>query len=206
MRRALRLLPALVLFLGVTTVVVVLSLSADSLDRRTNSGGVSSTLFYFFNSAYIYNWMEQVTVLGHAWSLSVEERLYLVWPILLILLLRLRVGRATKIALVAAAVVAFARRARHPAEDPAGPRPFRVLIATDMHADSLLVGCALGLAACWGLLPERRLLLRVTKVLAFTSVVFLTWHSVPPASLGQGLARCIRTRRRAGRPGCWRSD
>ena len=175
-RRALRLLPALVLFLGVTTVVIALTL--PEILRTAHTRGAFATLFYFFNWAYIYNWMEQVTVLGHTWSLSVEEQFYMVWPILLILLLRLRVSRAAKIGLVAAAVVAFvAERALLLRT----PQPtFRSLIGTDMHADSLLVGCALGLAACWGLLPERRLLLRVTKVLAFASIVFLVWHSVPP--------------------------
>ena len=59
------------------------------------------------------------------------------------------------------------------------PRPlWRVALGSDMHADALLLGCALGLAACWGFLPQRRGLLRLIKSGAFVSLILLAWHSV----------------------------
>ena len=176
-RRALRLLPALILFLGVSTVIIAFTF--PEFLRTQHHRAASSTLFYFFNWALIYGWVNHVSVVHHCWSLSVEEQFYLVWPILLMLLLRLRVSRGTKIALVAAgmgaSIVERAILLRVPQ-----PSPYRVLIGTDMHADSLLIGCAIGLAACWGFLPECRVLIRATKVLALVSLVFLTCHSVPP--------------------------
>ncbi len=175
-RRALRLLPALVVFLGVSTVIVAVTL--PEVLRTAHNRAAFSTLFYFFNWAFIYQWVNQVTVLAHCWSLSVEEQFYAVWPILLILLLRLRVSHVTKVGLVAFGSVAFMAERAILLRIPQ-PSPYRVLIGSDMHADSVLLGCALGLAACWGFLPERRLMIRATKVLAFASLVFLICHSVP---------------------------
>ena len=64
-------------------------------------------------------------------------------------------SRVTKIGLVAAGMRAFIAERAILLRTPQ-PSPYRVLIGSDMHADSVLLGCALGLAACWGFLPERR--------------------------------------------------
>ncbi len=173
MRRALRLLPALLLFLGISTVIVTLTF--PEILRAQHNRAALAALFYFHNWAFIYGWINQATVIGHCWSLSVEEQFYLIWPVALILLLRLPVSRVTMIGIVglgsAASMVERMVLLRL-------PRPlWRVALGSDMHADALLLGCALGLAACWGLLPQRRGSLRLIKSCAFVSLVFLTWQS-----------------------------
>ena len=173
-RRALRLLPAFLLFLGVFTVLVAFTFP-DFLRMQHNRAALAA-LFYFHNWAFIYGWVNQATVIGHCWSLSVEEQFYLIWPVALILLLRLPVSRATMIGIVAMGSVASMVE-RVVLLRLAGPS-WRVTLGSDMHADALLLGCALGLAACWGFLPQRRGLLRVIKSCAFVSLVFLAWHSV----------------------------
>ncbi len=53
---------------------------------------------------------------------------------------------------------------------------WRVFIGTDVHADVLLLGCLLGLAACWGMLPRRHTAIRVAKGVGFGALVLLLWH------------------------------
>ncbi|GAB6903952.1 acyltransferase family protein [Kineosporia succinea] len=83
-RRALRLFPALLLLVVLTPLVLWVA-----KDPRLHSilPGLLSTVFYVqdFESA-----TGHVSVLAHAWSLSVEEQFYFVWPLLLSLI----IGRA----------------------------------------------------------------------------------------------------------------
>ena len=192
LRRALRLLPALVVFLAVTTLFVALTFP-EAL-RTQHYRAAFASLFYFFNWAFIYGWVQGATVVGQCWSLSVEEQFYLLWPVALIALLRLPVGRLWKMGLVAVGVIASltARtilESRH-------PDSYRVFIGSDMHADAVLIGCLLAMAACWGMLPSRPSTLRALNVIGFLSLAFLIWHAIYPEPLGQsfdsGLMRFLR--------------
>ena len=171
-RRALRLLPALVLFIGVSCVLVAWTLPEYA--KQEHYKAAIAALFYFYNWGFIYNWF-YAGFLSHCWSLAVEEQFYLFWPALLIVLLRLPLSRLWKLAIVASGVTASAILRAILLATP-NPVPWRVLLGTDMHADSLLLGCLIGLVACWGLLPQRPHTIRIIRVLAFGSVLFLTWH------------------------------
>jgi peptidoglycan/LPS O-acetylase OafA/YrhL len=180
LRRALRLLPALLAFLAVISVAVMLTFPGDL--RRQHVRASVATIFYFYNWALIYDWFSPSNVLGQCWSLSVEEQFYMLWPLALIALLRLPISRVWKLRLVGigivASVIARAVMLWHPQSSP-----YRVLMGSDMHADSLLLGCLIGMRACWGLLPARPRALRTLNVFAAVSFVFLTVYSLAITNL-----------------------
>lgn len=88
-RRAIRIFPALFAMLAVTTVLAVLTMLPQELQRYGNSllstaTFVSNILFYSESGYFAPD--AHSKVLLHTWSLSVEEQFYLVWPVLLAVL------------------------------------------------------------------------------------------------------------------------
>ena len=144
-RRAGRLLPALaVMILAVTAAVAVIAPGQASALRPALLGAVT----------YTSNWSQAAghqsyfatfgpsAPLQHLWSLAVEEQFYLLWPLVLVVVVRLR-NRTLRAALawLGAAASAVAMAAMYvPGSDPS-----RVYYGTDTHASALLVGAALAL-------------------------------------------------------------
>ena len=167
-RRALRLLPALL------TLVIVMALVLLATTSREHRGYlvlyVAAVLFYFAN------WVEPFGIplawgFGHTWSLAIEEQFYLIWPLALAGLLRF-VRRRAAVALVVTcgAVLAFAYRmtlAR------AGVGHIRLFEGSDTHADPLLIGCSLAFFISWNLLWDGRISRLVIKWLAGLSLLTL---------------------------------
>jgi peptidoglycan/LPS O-acetylase OafA/YrhL len=124
LRRALRLLPALI-------VVCLVLLAAG-----TEWSKVAPTLGYYANYARVGG--ADVGLLTHTWSLAVEEHFYLVWPLVIAAVparLRLRA-----IGLLAVAAIAWRALAIGIMS------PSWVYNATDTNAAALLAGCYLGVA------------------------------------------------------------
>lgn len=145
-RRARRLLPAI----GVVVLVcaslawmvggdVLVGLGGQLAGAATfayNWLAVAAGSSYFGGGAFDSSAPE---LLRNLWSLAVEEQFYLLWPLLLPLVLRLRRGRViVAVALAAASAVAALLLA--------GGDVTRVYYGTDTHAFGLLLGVALAFA------------------------------------------------------------
>ena len=136
-RRALRLLPALVAFL-IFWGGVSLATSTPQL-WPVILGYMAGVLFYVTNWLTIY-WM--TGPLGHTWSLAIEEQFYMVWPVTLLLLLRW-VRHSTWIVAVLVTVAAGSLAWRLALALVAGTQFTRIYVGTDTHADGVLIGAAL---------------------------------------------------------------
>jgi peptidoglycan/LPS O-acetylase OafA/YrhL len=76
-RRALRLLPALVMLLAIVYVLSELSIPHDtSYERPARNADILSTLFYYANWRLISGRLHDLGTLNHTWSLSIEEQFY----------------------------------------------------------------------------------------------------------------------------------
>jgi len=149
-RRARRLLPALLVML-VFVVLYARFVAAPGMYPNLRWDSIA-TLFYSANWRFIVsgqNYFVQtgpVSPLLHTWSLAIEEQFYIVWPIVVLAIMRFRhssTTRALKSLLAVSVVGALASALEmallfNPASDPT-----RVYFGTDTHAQCLLVGAAL---------------------------------------------------------------
>jgi peptidoglycan/LPS O-acetylase OafA/YrhL len=144
-RRARRLLPALLLLL-----VFVVLYAAFVAPAGTYPGlrlDSLSTLFYVANWHFILtgsNYFDQTSLpslLTHTWSLAVEEQFYLVWPLVVLGMLKFT-GRlwallTLSVAGALASAVEMALLFRH------GAGLTRLYYGTDTHGQCMLIGAAL---------------------------------------------------------------
>jgi peptidoglycan/LPS O-acetylase OafA/YrhL len=138
-RRALRLFPALAAVLVVVTILAVAGLMP-----RAASEGVDYRIVVLGVIGYVVNWVavtgQSIGMLGHAWSLAVEEQFYILWPTLL--LLGLRLGRTRLVLIIL--LVTFLDTPYRLLLDLNGGF-MHVFVGTDCRGDALLLGCVLAL-------------------------------------------------------------
>jgi len=153
LRRARRLLPALWVMLVVVTLWVAFF---DTAQLAAVRGDLLAAFLYFSNWWYAFQHVTYFAsfgspaALGHLWSLAVEEQFYLLWPLLLLLALRVLRRRELLVGLVAVGAVASAW-AMAALLQP-GADPTRIYEGTDTRAFQLLLGASL--AFVW---PSRHL-------------------------------------------------
>ena len=176
-KRARRLLPALgVLLVAVTAATAVIEPAQMTALRDALLAAVT----------YSSNWWEAVAhhsyftqfgpppPLQHLWSLAIEEQFYLLWPLLLIGILKTcQSGRIrAALAWLGAALSVLAMALIYvPGADPS-----RVYYGTDTHASALFIGSALALT--WPLRRMRALSrddARVPDVIGLVGIAVLAW-------------------------------
>jgi peptidoglycan/LPS O-acetylase OafA/YrhL len=173
-RRALRLLPAVLL---VCAVLLIIGPVASGVDARNALWkGVAGTVFYFANWQQAFGALPLFQLTDHTWSLAIEEQFYIVWPPVLLLTLtwaRRRgfdpVRAAVTVALLLAAVSALLRLALWHGASSVD----RLYFGTDTRADSLLIGAALGLAFATGRLVWARRLLPALAPWALVAILLI---------------------------------
>ena len=140
-RRARRLFPALIAYIGGATALAYLT-ARDVVPTKSE---ILTAL------GYIYNWFsifqdvsytegfERKNFFHHLWSLAVEEQFYLIWPLLLWAMLSLA-GKRFTFALVIGGIVTSSI-IRWVLYEPFAD-PLRVYYGTDTRASALLIGAA----------------------------------------------------------------
>ncbi|HTJ90975.1 MAG TPA: acyltransferase [Acidocella sp.] len=153
-RRFLRLMPAFWLMLICTSALYVMSPAA----RMTHIESAWTSAIYLMNWNRAFSWFgDDGGYLGHTWSLATEEQFYLLWPFLLMALFRVRrIAPAIILGLAAASLLWRMSLLQH------GANVERAYNGFDTHADSILMGCALGFV---------RLSPRLARVASLTSTV-----------------------------------
>jgi peptidoglycan/LPS O-acetylase OafA/YrhL len=150
-RRALRLLPALVVVLALPSAFVLWKGREDPMKVLLT---VSAALFYFTNWLVAHYGITS-TNFPVSWSLAQEEQFYLIWPITLFFLLRWRVSRVHVAALLAATAVILAVRRAFLWQ---GEESWLLLYhSPDTRSDAILLGCTLALLVHRRPIPASRL-------------------------------------------------
>jgi peptidoglycan/LPS O-acetylase OafA/YrhL len=183
-RRALRLGPALIVML---IIICVLSLVLfDHTRARKNCSGALIALFY------ASNWVKALSndglgIVAQTWSLSTEEQFYLVWPLLLLVLLR-ATGRNLHLITAAAAVALLSCVDRIYLAMKGAPNS-RLFFGLDSRADTLMIGCILGVVLASGYMTEniKRMIQKFLMILAPLSLLCLITFSITGDVLGRGL-------------------
>ena len=136
-RRAFRILPPILVYLGVVG-LIGLGLGSIPMDR----GQLLASLFFYRN--YLTAPPSQAWYTGHFWSLAVEEHFYLFWPALL-WMAGFRRARWIAPALALAIAVWRGADARFDWIGRMNPALRGSVARTDYRLDILLFGCALAL-------------------------------------------------------------
>ncbi|RZS91290.1 peptidoglycan/LPS O-acetylase OafA/YrhL [Motilibacter rhizosphaerae] len=144
LRRAARLLPALVVVLAVATVSTLVVLGRDGWSAI--GWGAGSALLYCSNIIGILEPdVAHVQIFGWAWSLSMEEQFYVVWPSLIVAAFLLRRRPLVVLSAVAAVLTVLSVAEKLSMGTPQGWNG-HLYLGPDTRGDALLVGCLLGLA------------------------------------------------------------
>ena len=163
MRRILRLIPALVFMLALYLTVINFRYQ-DAGARLRQLQDAFIVLFYAANWTRAFD-LGRPDILGHTWSLSIEEQFYMLWPLCMLFLLRLR-GSFRSILIAVLFCAAWAWRVYLLS---AGASFNRLYNGLDCRADMLLAGCLL--ASLWhagylGFWNRRRALSRALVAMA----------------------------------------
>jgi len=174
-RRALRLLPALILLLVVFNVYVAIFQNKEqATTARWDSLGA---LFYMAN--WLRSFGRNLGALGHLWSLSIEEQFYFLWPAALIFVLKRKLGVGQIMALISLVVLVI--NVDRLLLYNGLPSFNRIYNGLDTRLDTLLVGCALALSG------YRRVPSRVLSLAGVVAAIYLFYIIVFGASIFYGM-------------------
>lgn len=166
-RRALRLVPALLVLL------VSLYYFSDVLFRTEahSTRRAIPVAFVYASDLALAFFKIHLGALQHTWSLAIEEHFYIIWPLVLLLALKMDIGRKRLVILTL--LLAAASAVHRAALQQFGALPVRMYYGIDTRADALLIGCATGMCVSWGLIRARAL--RAWLVPALLFIVFCSF-------------------------------
>jgi len=185
-RRARRLLPALLLMLAVVGVAAAFFYRDAAPAFRTDA---IASLFYVNNWWYIaadqsyFEFIGRPPLLKHLWSLSIEEQFYLIWPAITLVALKFGKRRAVLITALVGAIASTIWMAVLSVSNgfPELADPSRAYFGTDSHIMGLLIGAAL--ATVWRpgrlptkLVPGAKILLTAIGVASLLAVIWVFWQ------------------------------
>ena len=173
-RRALRLMPALLTLVLVLGVFALIFLSGNG--ARKTYQGIWLALSYISNWLYAFDYASADNPLGITWSLAIEEQFYLLWPLILRFVLRSGISRRGllhALALSVAVVVLYRSLLLN-----LGASLTRLYYASDTRADALLIGCLIAILVAQNAFPKNRKFEFSIKLLAAVAFVFLAFMAL----------------------------
>jgi len=183
-RRALRLLPALIVLL--LTICIFSFFALDAAAARQQYFNSLIALFYISNWVRVLT-HNQLGVLAHTWSLSVEEQFYLLWPLILLTLLRF--SKKRRYFFIVAALIALLSWAACIHLALKGASNIRMCFGSDSRVDTLMAGCILAGIWSWKLTAQNlnKRFQKILTVIAPLSFVSLVAFAIIPNLFGKGL-------------------
>lgn len=166
LRRAFRLLPALLCFLTVMVVYSQLFLSPEVASETFRIAVCA--VFYSTNWIFVFGGLDS-GLLNHLWSLAIEEQFYFLWPITLSLLLKSSLPRRA-ILYSTLIVIAFVGAYRSFLL-MTGTQIQRVYFGSDTRADCILLGCAVAMLVTWSMVRLNRRVLRIGGLVSIGVIV-----------------------------------
>lgn len=172
-RRALRLLPALYALLIVDFFVSRWENFPSDIQWRTTW----HALLYLNNWNIVWNFGATQNDLGHLWSLAIEEQFYLIWPLTIWLLTKLKIPSKMLIPLIlfASLVVMFHRTSLW----NNGVSWLFLYVRTDTRVDSLLIGASFAYVYRYSRVPSK--ILNWAATLCFAGLIYIKYrYGSPP--------------------------
>jgi len=148
-RRLRRLYPAMIAMIALTTLASIVIYPREIRHQTLHDAA--------FCAAYLGTFLSmhgRIRFFGHAWSLSIEEAFYLVWPTLLLVV---RTTRARILLCILVILACFAQRVHLWLDDFVPAQ--RIWVALDTRADAIALGCLVGLGLDRGLARAKTLFL-----------------------------------------------
>ncbi|MCU1266143.1 MAG: Acyltransferase 3 [Acidobacteria bacterium] len=170
-RRALRLGPGLLFYLLLLGGYAFVFLNSERATEIYK--GILWTLSYVSNWVIALEHGHPASVLAITWSLAVEEQFYLLWPPILVLLLKRKVSRPWITFIILFAIVVIVLHRTWLWHTGASFR--RLYYATDTRADGLMLGCLIACLVSWKLIPRARLFELSLTTLALLAFLFLAY-------------------------------
>ena len=167
-RRGLRLLPPLLLLIGLCLIQVAIFPPPEG-----TAHGVKSVLVAL---CYLTNWMPNAVYppLVHTWSLGIEEQFYIVWPVLLVFLLWMKLSPRAIVGLLLLLIAVIGVHRAMLWHDLSGIEQTLVFSRLDARADALLVGCVVGVLISRNLIIAKKYSFAVIRIMTLLSVVGLS--------------------------------
>ncbi len=135
-RRFLRLMPAYWLFIGSITVLLLIDPRPVSAQSGWSIRQFIASMWLYFNNYAPRDVTYWQIITGHLWSLCVEEQFYIIWPVICVLILRLRRPELVAWSLLVAVLVR-----RHYAQSVA-----ELMYRLDTRGFAIIFGCATALS------------------------------------------------------------